>query len=223
MGDKDVSSATVARLPNYLRSVMDLAAEDVANVSSDRLANHAGVNPATLRRDLASLGVTGTRGVGYDIKYLTFQISVILGVNQEWPVAVVGAGNIGRALTSYQGLASRGFPVRAVFDIAEDKIGTEVSGLVVEPLSNVSHRIPELNVTVGVIATSADAAQSVAQLLIDAGIQSILNFTADSLDVPEGVTVRRVDLATELQILSFYQQRESAVADGTGIPLKPKP
>lgn len=222
MGDKNVSSATVARLPNYLRSVMDLAADDIASVSSEQLASHVGVNSATLRRDLSSLGVTGTRGVGYDVKYLMYQISVILGVNQEWPVAVVGAGNIGRALTNYQGLASRGFPVRAIFDIAEAKIGTEVAGLIVEPLASVSHRISELDITVGVIATSADAAQSVAELLIDAGIQSILNFTADPLDVPKGVIVRRVDLATELQILSFYQQRESATANGTGIPLAPK-
>ena len=138
-------------------------------------------------------------------------------------MAVAGAGNIGKALTNYQGLASRGFPVRAIFDIAEDKIGTEVSGLTVEPTSSLSKRVSELNITVGVIATSADAAQEVAQLLIDAGVQSILNFTAVPLDVADGVTVRRVDLATELQILSFYQQRESSAANGTGIPLTAEP
>ena len=115
--DQPVSEATVGRLPAYLRSLVELAADDISSVASGRLAELVGVNPATLRRDLASLGITGTRGVGYDVKYLLFEISVVLGVNQEWPVAVVGAGNLGRALTNYQGLASRGFPIRALFDV----------------------------------------------------------------------------------------------------------
>ena len=116
--DQPVSEATVGRLPAYLRSLVELASDDMASVSSRRLAEHVGVNPATLRRDLSALGITGTRGVGYDVKYLLFEISVVLGVNQEWPVAVIGAGNLGRALANYQGLASRGFPVRVLFDIS---------------------------------------------------------------------------------------------------------
>jgi redox-sensing transcriptional repressor len=217
--DQPVSQATVGRLPTYLRSLVDLAAQDVVSVSSSRLARMVGVNPATLRRDLASLDITGTRGVGYDVKYLLFEVSVVLGVNQEWPVAVVGAGNLGRALTNYQGLASRGFPVRVLFDIDPDLIGTEIAGVAVEHLDRLDELVPALGVTVGVIATGAEAAGAVADRLVGAGVTSILNFTADPLQVPDHVVVRRVDLATELQILSFYKRRDIAVSGGAGLPL----
>ncbi len=217
--DQPISEATVGRLPAYLRSLVELAGQDVASVASGRLAEHVGVNPATLRRDLSSLGITGTRGVGYDVKYLLFEISVVLGVNQEWPVAVVGAGNLGRALANYQGLASRGFPVRVLFDVDETLVGTKIAGLTVQHVDRLSQLTTELGITVGVIATSVAAAQSVADQLVASGITSILNFTADSLTVPSHVVVRRVDLATELQILSFYQQRETAVSGGAGVPL----
>lgn len=221
--DQPVSEATVGRLPAYLRSLVDLAADDVASVSSSRLAELVGVNSATLRRDLSSLDITGTRGVGYDVKYLLFEISVVLGVNQEWPVAVVGAGNLGRALANYQGLASRGFPIRVVFDNDPALVGTDVNGLSVQHIDRLPDLISKLGITVGVIATSADAAQGVAERLVDAGIGSILNFTADPLNVPDHVVVRRVDLATELQILSFYHQRDTAVSGGSGVPLRPEP
>jgi redox-sensing transcriptional repressor len=217
--DEPVSEATVGRLPAYLRSLVDLAGQDVPSVSSSRLARLVGVNPATLRRDLASLEITGTRGVGYDVKYLLFEISVVLGGNQEWPVAVVGAGNLGRALTNYQGLASRGFPVRVLFDIDPELVGTEISGLTVEHFDRLDELVAERGITVGVIATGVEAAQGVADRLVDAGVTSILNFTADPLKVPEHVVVRRVDLATELQILSFYKRRDTAVSGGAGLPL----
>ena len=217
--DQPVSEATVRRLPIYLRSLVELAAQDVVSVASGRLARLVGVNPATLRRDLASLGISGTRGVGYDVKYLLFEVSVVLGGNQEWPVAVVGAGNLGRALANYQGLASRGFPVRVLFDVDPDLVGTDVSGIAVEHVDRLDELVAELGITVGVIATGADAAQAVADRLVDAGETSILNYTADPLKVPEHVVVRRVDLATELQILSFYKRRDTAVSGGAGVPL----
>ncbi len=214
-----MSEATVGRLPVYLRALVELAGRDVASVSSSRLAEHVGVNPATLRRDLSSLGITGTRGIGYDVKYLLFEISVVLGVNQEWRVAVVGAGNLGRALANYQGLATRGFPIKVLFDVDPDLVGTEIGGLPVRHVDRLPELVPKLGVTVGVIATSVEAAQGVADQLVEAGVTSILNFTAESLHVPEHVVVRRVDLATELQILSFYQRRDTAVSGGAGVPL----
>ena len=220
MMDQPVSEATVGRLPAYLRSLVELASDDVSSVSSGRLAEHVGVNPATLRRDLSSLGITGTRGVGYDVKYLLFEVSVVLGVNQEWAVAVVGAGNLGRALANYQGLASRGFPVKVLFDVDDVLVGTKIAGLTVQHVDRLPKLTTELGITVGVIATSVEAAQGVADQLVAAGVTSILNFTADSLTVPAHVVVRRVDLATELQILSFYQQRETAVSGGAGVPLE---
>jgi redox-sensing transcriptional repressor len=217
--EQPVSEATVGRLPAYLRSLLDLAADDVVSVSSDRLARLTGVNAATLRRDLASFGFSGTRGVGYDVKYLLFEVSVILGVNREWPVAVVGAGNLGRALSNYQGLASRGFPVRVLFDIDPDLVGSDVAGVTVCHVDRLDELVPELGITVGVIATGAEAAQSVADRLVAAGVTSILNFTADPLVVPDHVVTRRVDLATELQILSFYKRRDIGVSGGAGVPL----
>ena len=220
MNKGPVSAATVGRLPTYLRAVLDLAAQETATVSSEGLAELAGVNAATVRRDLATLDIVGTRGVGYDVKYLVFEISVELGVNQEWPVVVVGAGNLGRALANYKGLADRGFPIRCLCDIDTEKVGTEVSGLPVCHLDELPRLVPERGITVGVIATPVEGAQDAADKLIAAGVTSILNFTAHPIVVPEGVMVRRVDLATELQILSFYQQRGLAASGGTGVPLE---
>lgn len=219
MSGHQVSEATVGRLPSYLRCLVELAGEDEASVSSERLAGLVGVNSATLRRDLGALGITGTRGVGYDVKYLVFEISVILGVNQEWPVAVVGAGNLGTALANYRGLVSRGFPIRALFDVDEGKVGTVVGDLTVQHLDRMPDVVKSSDINVAVLATPVGVAQNVADLLVEAGVTSILNFTAESLNVPDHVVVRRVDLATELQILSFYQQRDTAVATGSGLPL----
>ena len=220
VGSNRVSGATVARLPTYLRSLVDLEGQSATTVSSGGLAELARVNSATVRRDLASLGITGTRGVGYDIKYLIFEISVELGLNQDWPVAVIGAGNLGRALANYTGLGARGFPVRALFDVDPQLIGTKVADILVYALDDLDRVVAELEITVGVVATPVDGAQSVVDRLVAAGVRSILNFTARTIDVPKGVVIRRVDLATELQILSFYQQREIGTSNGSGVPLE---
>jgi len=220
VSSSEISAATVGRLPAYLRALIELAGDESATVSSDHLAELVGVNPATVRRDLASLRITGTRGVGYDVKYLVFEISVELGLNQEWPVAVIGAGNLGRALANYAGLTERGFPIRCLFDTDQAKIGTEVAGIPVRHLDDLAGTVAELGIAVGVIATPADGAQEVADALVSAGIGSILNFTAHPIIVPDRVVVRRVDIATELQILSFYQQRGVGTSTGTGVPLE---
>jgi redox-sensing transcriptional repressor len=219
VSDGDISAATVGRLPTYLRALVELARDDVATVSSDHLAELVGVNPATVRRDLASLNITGTRGVGYDVKYLVYEISLELGLNQDWPVAVIGAGNLGRALANYAGLAERGFPVRCLFDVDDSKVGTTVADIPVLHLDDLPTVVFEEGISVGVIATQAEAAQEVADVLVGAGINSILNFTAQTIIVPPEVIVRRVDLATELQILSFYQQRGLGASAGAGVPL----
>lgn len=217
--DQPVSDATVGRLPAYLRSLIELAGEGEVSVSSSRLARQVGVNPATLRRDLATLGITGTRGVGYDVKHVLFEVSVALGVNREWPVAVVGVGNLGRALANYPGLASRGFPVEVLFDIDESLVGVEVGGHTVHHIDRLPELVAELAIAVAVVATPAESAQSTVDALVGAGVTSILSFAAGPLDVPDHVVVRRVDLATELQILSFYTRREAAVSGGSGVPL----
>ncbi len=217
--DPAVSDATVGRLPAYLRAAIELGERGVPSVSSERLAEEAGVHPATLRRDLASLEITGTRGVGYDIKYLVSQISLVLGLNQQWPVVIVGAGNLGKALANYGGFSERGFPMAAIIDVSPEIVGSEIAGIPVYPPEELGRLVSEEDIMVGVITTPAPVAQEAADLLIRYGIRSILNFSTELLEVPPDVTCRSVDIATELQILSFYRQRGRAAKTGTGVPL----
>ena len=212
MQETSVSAATVGRLPTYLRTLSELAADEVASVSSARLAALVGVNSATLRRDFSALDINGTRGVGYDVKYLVSSISLVLGVHQEWPVAVIGAGNLGRALANYNGMSERGFPVRAIFDVDPNRVGSAVGGITIQHLDRLAETVVEAGISVAVIATPASEVQAVVDTVVANGITSLLTFAGEPVEVPEGVVVRRVDLATELQILSFYQQRGSAAS-----------
>ena len=213
MRHRPIPEATVARLPVYLRSLLSLAEErGELTVSSEELARMAGVNAAKVRKDLSYLGSYGTRGVGYDVEYLLYQITRELGLTQDLPAAIVGIGNLGRALASFKGFAERGFRISALFDISEEMIGAEVGGLTVRHLDELKEVAAEQSLSIGIIATPAVAAQEVAERLIDAGVKSILNFSATHVSVPPDVTVRKVDLSIELQILSFYQQRSRAVA-----------
>ncbi len=174
-----------------------------------------------MRRDLASLDIAGTRGVGYDVNYLIVQISHVLGLNQEWPVVIVGAGNLGKALANYGGFSERGFPVAALVDIAEDLVGTTIGGVLVHAPTDLAELVDHGDIMVGVITTPPGVAQEATDLLVSNGIRSILNFTPTTLETPADVTVRSVDIATELQILSFYRQRGLAAEIGTGVPLEP--
>jgi redox-sensing transcriptional repressor len=176
--------------------------EEVDTVSSERLAVLAGVNAAQVRKDLSYLGSYGTRGVGYEVAFLIDRISRELGLTHDWPVVIVGVGNLGHALANYRGLGARGFRVLALVDTDEEKVGEPVGDLTVEAMAEI---VRTRGITIGIIATPAAAAQEVADALVEAGVESILNFAPAVLAVPDGVSVRKVDLATELQILSFYQ------------------
>jgi redox-sensing transcriptional repressor len=202
-----IPEATVARLPVYLRSLYELATERIPNVSSERLAELAGVNAAKVRKDLSYLGSYGTRGVGYDVEYLLYQMSRELGLTHDWPVVIVGAGNLGQALAGYGGFSERGFPVAALVDVDPGKVGGKINGVPVRHLDELAEVVGDSTGAIGVIATPAAAAQEAADRLVAAGVNSILNFAPVVLNVPRGVTLRKVDLAVELQILSFYQQR----------------
>jgi redox-sensing transcriptional repressor len=204
-----IPEATVARLPVYLRSLVALAADKTATISSERLAELAGVNAAKVRKDLSYLGSYGTRGVGYDVEYLVFQMSRELGLTQDWPVVIVGIGHLGQALANYGGFTERGFPIAALVDTDPTKVGQVVHGTVVRHLDDLPEIAAEHAVSIGVIATPASAAQEVADRLVAAGVSSVLNFAPALVSVPRGVSLRKVDLAVELQILSFYQQRRS--------------
>jgi redox-sensing transcriptional repressor len=191
-----------------------MAEQRIPTVSSERLAEMAGVNAAKVRKDFSYLGSYGTRGVGYDVEYLLFQISRELGLTQDWPVVIVGVGNLGAALANYRGFSARGFRIVALVDADPAKCGKDVGGLVVEPLPDLPRIVTEREVAIGIIATPASAAQEVAELLVSAGVTSVLNFAPTVIAVPPGVSLRKVDLSIELQILSFYQQRRDESAEG---------
>ena len=206
-----VPDATVARLPVYLRALYSLADQGVATVSSEELAAAAGVNSAKLRKDLSHLGSYGTRGVGYDVDYLVYQVSRELGLTQDWPVLIVGAGNLGRALANYGGFASRGFRIAALVDCDAGVVGTVIARHTVRSAADMEAVIKRFDVSIGVIATPATVAQNVCDRLVAAGVTSILNFAPVVLNVPSGVDVRKVYLSIELQILAFHAQRRGAI------------
>jgi redox-sensing transcriptional repressor len=205
-----VPDATVARLPVYLRALTSLADEGIATVSSQSLAEAAGVGPAKLRKDLSHLGSYGTRGVGYEVDYLVYQISHELGLSQDWRVVIVGIGNLGHALANYGGFVSRGFTVAALLDADPDVVGERVAGLPVRSVDDLEDVVAAEQVRIGVLATPPQAAQELCDRMVGAGITSVLNFAPVVLQVPEDVELRQVDLSTELQILAFHEQRKVA-------------
>jgi redox-sensing transcriptional repressor len=213
-GRRRIPEATVARLPVYLRSLYELS-DGPGTISSERLAEMAGVNAAKVRKDLSYLGSYGTRGVGYDVEYLLYQISRELGLTHDRPVAIVGLGNLGHALANYRGFMARGFRIVALLDADPAKVGERVGDLVVRHLDELVDIAEAENLAIGVIATPASAAQDVAERLVAAGVGSILNFAPVVLSVPPYVAVRKVDLSIELQILSFYQQRRPVSENGS--------
>jgi redox-sensing transcriptional repressor len=211
-----IPEAAVGRLPVYLRILGDLVAGGTTQVSSEQLADLAAVNAAKVRKDLSYLGTYGTRGVGYDVQYLMHQIRRELGLDQSWPVIIVGAGNLGQALANYAGVNERGFQVVGVVDKDESKVGTVVGGVRVRHADELPQIAQSKGVSIGVVATQAAHAQEAADALVKAGIGSILNFAPTVLSVPRGVNVRKVDLALELQILSYYEQCRATGAPSGG-------
>lgn len=205
-----IPEATVARLPVYLRILLEQSESGISNVSSEELADLAGVNAAKVRKDLSYLGTYGTRGVGYEVDYLIYQVRRELGLTHDWPVVIVGAGNLGQALAGYGGFGQRGFPVAGIVDVDDAKVGTVIGGVGVSALADLAGIVRSNQVSIGVVATPAGAAQEAADLLVAAGVTSILNFAPIVLTAPSDVNVRKVDLAVELQILSYYEQRRNA-------------
>ncbi|MDQ1697131.1 MAG: redox-sensing transcriptional repressor, partial [Frankiaceae bacterium] len=211
---ENIPDATVARLPVYLRVLTGLAESGESTISSESLASAAGVGSAKLRKDLSHLGSYGTRGVGYDVEYLVYQISRALGLNQHYRVAIIGVGNLGHALANYAGFATRGFQIAALVDADPRRSGERVAGIEIVHLDELESAVKEHEVSIGVIATPASAAQEVCDRLVACGVTSVLNFAPTVLSVPAAVDVRKVDLSIELQILAFHEQRKSSGAAG---------
>ncbi|WP_074045700.1 redox-sensing transcriptional repressor Rex [Dermacoccus nishinomiyaensis] len=201
---REIPDATVNRLPVYLRVLNERAAVGQERISSEALAEQAGVSSAKLRKDLSALGSYGVRGVGYDIVTLADHVAGALGLEREWSVAIVGMGNLGRALATYGGIGVKGFDIKWLIDDDPRVVGTDVGGRVIVPFEALRPEPGEG--VIGIIATPATAAQQVADRLVVAGVRSILNFAPTVLTVPADVQVRGVDMAGELQILAFREQ-----------------
>jgi redox-sensing transcriptional repressor len=214
----DLPEATVSRLPEYLRALHQLAQSGQDTISSEALANAAGVKSAKVRKDLSHLGSYGTRGVGYEVALLVQQIEQVLGLTQRRNVALIGVGNLGHALAGYGGFASRGFRIGALVDADPARVGERLGELTVIHIDELPATVAAERIAIGVIATPAVAAQAVADRLVAAGVTCILNFAPCVLTVPDGVNVRNVDLAIELQILSFHEHRR-----GLGRPDQTRP
>lgn len=203
---RSIPEATVARLPLYLQALVESSENAVHTISSTALADKSGVNAAIVRKDLSQLGAFGTRGVGYRVGELIDEISEVLGLNRDRALVIVGIGNLGRALATYDGFQRRGFDVVGLFDDADDKIGTTLGDLQVESVDVLDEAVTARGATIAVVATPAQHAQDIVDRLVAVGVTAILNFAPTHLETPEHVAVRKVDVSTELQILSFYEQ-----------------
>src|SRR5690606_5335229 len=204
-GRASIPEATVARLPLYHRCLLDLRDEGRPTVSSEQLADLAGVNAAKVRKDLSHFGSYGTRGVGYDVAHLLVEIASALNVDRDWPCVIVGAGDLGSALATFAGFTNRGFTVVGVLDVDPAKVGRPLGSLTVRHQDDLAELVAREGVAIGIVAVPPVAAQEAADRLVEVGITSILNFAPTVLDVPDHVQVRDVDLAVELQILAFHE------------------
>jgi redox-sensing transcriptional repressor len=209
---KRIPEATVLRLPVYQRILTELVRAGTRTVSSEQLAELARVNAAKVRKDLSLLGSFGTRGSGYDADFLIAQIDRALGMDENWSVAIVGIGNLGRALTNSAGFASRGCQVTSLYDVDPDVVGEEIRGMKVRHMDEIATLRAADCPDIGVITTPGWSAQGVADLLVRTGVTSLLNFAPRVLHVPSHVHVRYVDLSIELQVLGFYRARQEAAA-----------
>ncbi len=201
---KKISDSTIRRMSKYYRSLEQLIEQGVDTVSSDTLAEMDGITSAQVRKDLSFFGTFGKRGFGYNTKDLKKQIENILGLYRTWNVAIVGAGNIGRALTEYAEFKKQGFIIRLIMDKDPKKIGQVVHGLEIKDFADVKKLVEEEHIDIAIIAVPADSAQAVADKLVEAGVKAILNFAPRSLKVPPDVRVKNENMAIEMESLSYY-------------------
>lgn len=201
--DPQVPQAVVSRLSLYLRELQHLVRDGFETTSSTQLGNLLGFTDAQVRKDFAYFGQFGYPGIGYRCRELITEIKSILGTNQPWGLALCGVGNLGRALAGHRGFAQQGFKLLAAFDVDPNKVGSEVEGVPVFHHDQMAEVVRERNIRLAIVAVPASIAQSVADALVNAGIEGILNFAPVTLSLPKTVRVIGVDLAIELEQLSF--------------------
>jgi redox-sensing transcriptional repressor len=204
MTETPIPDIVVSRLPIYLRALTRLQQEGQHITSSGELGRRLGISSAQIRKDLSHFGEFGKQGTGYQIEYLVRQLRQILKVDHEWSVALVGAGDLGSALARYNGFRDRGFRIELIFDNDPAKIGRELSGYTVQDAALLSTLIPQHAIQLAMIAVPAEAAQSVADELVKAGIKGILSYAPININVPEGVQVQYIDPVVHLQRMTFY-------------------
>ena len=199
-----IPDATIGRLSLYSRYLTEADEKGITTVSSQHIAKATGVTPAQVRKDLAYFGEFGTRGVGYNSRELYSYIMKILGLDKRWSVAIIGAGNLGRALSQYKGFYKRGFDITSIFDNDPKKIGKKLSNINIYSLDSLDEKVKDLKIDLGIIAVPAPAAQEVADKLVQAGVRGIINFAPINITVKENIIMRRVDLAAQLEYLTYY-------------------
>ena len=199
-----IPDIVVGRLPLYLRTLQLMSAEGRQVTSSQELGERLGISAAQIRKDLSQFGEFGKQGTGYHIDYLITQIKNILHVNKSWDVVVVGAGDVGHALCRYQGFSNRGFTISMVFDNDPTKIGQKVGGFIVQDIAEFPELVENSQIRVAMLAVPAAQAQHVTDMLVKAGVKSILNYAPINLSVPQGVKVQYIDPVLHLQRMSFY-------------------
>lgn len=204
MAEEIVPDVVISRLPWYLQTLNQLARQGMHTVSSKMLAERLGTTAAQIRKDLSYFGGFGKQGTGYSIYYLIEQLQKILNLDRVWRVVVVGAGDLGRALTRYQGFASRGIEIGLLFDVDPKVIGTPVGSVVVEDIAVMEEKIREKDIKIAILTVPAQAAQQTADKLVAAGVKSILNYAPITLITPESVHVQHIDPVLHLQRMMYY-------------------
>jgi len=209
-GSGTIPKVVVNRLSLYLRELQILVRDGVVTTSSTKLGELLGVTDAQVRKDLANFGQFGYPGVGYRCDELIAAIKRIMGTDQQWPVALIGVGNLGRALLGYRGFGAQGFEVVVAFDSDASVIGTAVDGMVIQNFAHFATAVTQHNIRLAIIAVPPSSAQEVADTIAAAGVKGILNFAPVTLKLPPSVTLVAVDLAIEMEQLSFAMTRRIA-------------
>jgi redox-sensing transcriptional repressor len=204
MEAKLVPNIVVGRLPLYLRTLQLMSQEGRRVTSSQELGERLGISAAQIRKDLSQFGEFGKQGTGYSIEYLTDQLRQILHVNKVWDVAVVGIGDVGHALARYQGFSNRGFRIVLLFDNDPRKLGTYVGEFIINNISNLVTMIRESGVQIAMLSVPVEHAQQVTNLLVEAGVQSILNYAPINISVPASIHVQYIDPVLHLQRMTYY-------------------
>ncbi len=199
-----ISQAVVRRMPIYLRYLNELNQKNIITVSSRDLGGKLGLNPAQIRKDLAYFGEFGKKGIGYDVSYLIEKIKDILKLNQTTNVAIVGAGNLGRALCNYNVYLKDNMKITAIFDNFPEKVGEQINNLRVKSMEKLREEVKKEAIKVGIITVPANEAQHVAEQFVEAGVKAILNFAPIVIKVPSDIKVHHADFTTELQSLAYY-------------------